>query len=166
MWGDLPEGAQRVQQFLFEHGQAAVVRLLPETTATAQDAATALGVSVSQIGKSIVFASEEDTIVAIACGDQRIDADALARAVDAVEVTVMRAGAVKRSTGYVIGGVSPFGVPAGVKIILDSRLRDFAECYVAAGHPKAIVQITPDELVAITGAVVSPIAVKTQPEQP
>jgi Cys-tRNA(Pro) deacylase len=166
MWGDLPEGAQRVQQFLFEHGSAAVVRLLPETTATAQDAATALGVSVSQIGKSIVFASEEDTIVAIACGDQRIDADALARAVDAVEVTVMRAGAVKRSTGYVIGGVSPFGVPAGVKIILDSRLRDFAECYVAAGHPKAIVQITPDELVAITGAVVSPIAVKTQPEQP
>jgi prolyl-tRNA editing enzyme YbaK/EbsC (Cys-tRNA(Pro) deacylase) len=164
MWGDLPEGAQRVQQFLFEHGSAAVVRLLPETTATARDAATALGVSVSQIGKSIVFVGEEETIVAIACGDQRIDADALARAADVAEVRPMRANAVKRSTGFVIGGVSPFALPAGVKIILDSRLRDFPDCYVAAGHPRAIVQITPDELVAISGAVVSPIAAGIQPE--
>src|SRR5262245_8490117 len=166
MWGDLPEGARRVQQFLFERGSAAVVRLLPETTATAQDAAIALGVPASQIGKSIVFASESETLVAIACGDQRVDPQALARAADVAEIKPMRADAVRRSTGYVIGGVSPFGLPAAVRIFVDSRLRDFTECYVAAGHPKAIVQITLDELVTLTGAIVSPIASKDQPEQP
>src|SRR6516225_6134046 len=110
MWGDLPDGALRVQQFLFERGSAAVVRLLPETTATAQDAATSLGVPVSHIGKSIVFASKSVTIVAIACGDDRIDPDALAVAADVAGVKPMRAAAVKESTGYAIGGVSPFGL--------------------------------------------------------
>jgi prolyl-tRNA editing enzyme YbaK/EbsC (Cys-tRNA(Pro) deacylase) len=166
MWGDLPEGARRVQQFLFEHGSAAVVRLLPETTATAQDAATALGVPISQIGKSIVFASAGATILAIACGDQRIDVDALARAADVNEVKSMRPRDVKQSTSYVIGGVSPFGLPLGVKIILDLRLRSLPECYVAAGHPRAVVQTTPDELITITGAVVAPIAEEIQPEHP
>src|SRR5262249_61397637 len=104
MWGDLPEGARRVQQFLFERGSAAVVRLLPETTATSEDAAAALGVPVSQIGKSIVFASEAETLVAIVCGDQRVDAEALARTADVGEVKPMRAGAGRRSTGYVNGG--------------------------------------------------------------
>jgi len=166
MWGDLPEGARRVQQFLFEHCSAAVVRLLPDSTATAQDAATALGVPVSYIGKSIVFASEEGAIVAIACGDERIDAEAVAQAASAAHVSPMRASAVKQSTGYVIGGVSPFGLPAGVKIILDSRLRGFSECYVAAGHPKAVVQLTLDELVSVTGATVAPIAVRNEPDGP
>jgi prolyl-tRNA editing enzyme YbaK/EbsC (Cys-tRNA(Pro) deacylase) len=163
MWGDLPEGARRVQEFLFERGSAAVVRLLPETTATAQDAAKALGVPVSHIGKSIAFSSPNGTIVAIACGDQRIDTAALATAADVSEVKPMRPRDVKQSTGYVIGGVSPFGLPLGVKIVLDSRLRGFDECYVAAGHPKAVVQTTPDELVSITGALVAPV-VETQPE--
>jgi Cys-tRNA(Pro) deacylase len=163
MWGDLPEGARKVQEFLFERGSAAVVRLLPETTATAQDAAKALGVPVSHIGKSIVFSSAIGTIVAIACGDQRIDMTALARAVDVSEIKSMRPRDVKQATGYMIGGVSPFGLPLGVKIVLDSRLRGFDECYVAAGHPKAVVQTTPDELVSITGALVAPVA-ETQPQ--
>jgi prolyl-tRNA editing enzyme YbaK/EbsC (Cys-tRNA(Pro) deacylase) len=166
MWGDLPEGARRVQQFLFEHGSAAVVRLLPETTATAQDAATALGVPVSHIGKSIVFASASGTIVAIACGDQRIDLDALARAAEVSEVKSMRPRDVKQSTGFVIGGVSPFGLPIGVKIVLDYRLQSLAECYVAAGHPKAVVQTTPYELISIAGAVAASIAEEIQPDEP
>jgi len=165
MYGDLPEGARRVQEFLFERGSAAVVRLLPDTTATAQDAARTLGVPVSHIGKSIVFASDGPTIVAIACGDDRIDTEALARAADASGVKSMRADAVKQSTGYVIGGVSPFGLPSEAKIIIDSRLRDLDECYVAAGHPRAVVHITPDELVAVTGAVVCAIAASIRPER-
>jgi len=158
MWGDLPEGAQRVQQFLFEHGSAAVVRLLPETTATAQDAAIALGAPLSSIGKSIVFDSDTETIVAVACGDQRIDVAALALAAGIEGLSPMRAGAIRQATGYVIGGVSPFALPVGIRVIVDQRLRDLPECYVAAGHPRAIVQITPEELLALTGAAVHSIA--------
>jgi prolyl-tRNA editing enzyme YbaK/EbsC (Cys-tRNA(Pro) deacylase) len=165
MWADLPEGARRVQEVLFERGSAAVVRLLPDTTATAQDAASALGVPVSQIGKSIAFASEGPTIVAIVCGDQRIDTEALARTAGVGGVKSMRADAVKQSTGYVIGGVSPFGLPTGTVIIIDSRLRASADCYVAAGHPKAIVHVTPEELVVLTGAFVSLITLPNEPEQ-
>jgi prolyl-tRNA editing enzyme YbaK/EbsC (Cys-tRNA(Pro) deacylase) len=158
----LPEGAQRVQQFLTAQGSQSKVCLLPDTTATAQDAAKALNVPVSLIGKSIVFGSDRGVVVAVVCGDQRVDTNSLAQAVQVAALKSLRADEVKRYTGYVIGGVSPFNLPSGIEIVIDSHLRNFPACYVAAGHPKAVVQISLDELVAITSAVVSPIAIPTE----
>lgn len=154
----LPEGAQRVQQFLTEKGSKSEVRLLPESTATAQDAARALGVPVSHIGKSIVFGSQNRVVVVVVCGDQRVDNHLLAQTLGLADIKPLRADDVRRCTGYVIGGVSPFGLPPEIEILIDSRLRTLHRCYVAAGHPKAVVQINPDELMAITGATASAIA--------
>jgi Cys-tRNA(Pro) deacylase len=156
----LPEDAQHVQDFLVEKGSDCKVRLLPDTTATAQEAAKALGVPVSHIGKSIVFGKDDCVIVAIICGDQRVDVAALGRILELTDIKPLRADDVKRHTGYVIGGVSPFGLPSGTIIVLDSYLSTFQKCYVAAGHPKAVIQVNLEELVAITKAMVSPIAIK------
>lgn len=155
----LPSGAQRVQDFLLDRGSHAHVQLLPETTATARDAATALGVEVHQIGKSIVFGASDRVIVAVLCGDQRVDTDALARALGETSVVPMKAEGVRERTGFVIGGVSPFALPNIVRIILDSRLYAFPACYVAAGHPKAVVLTNGEDLVSLTSATVQSIAV-------
>lgn len=155
----LPEGAQRVQDFLTRNGSDAVVRLLPESTATALEAAAALNVPVSHIGKSIVFDSEKGVIVAVVCGDQRVDTACVAAILEVVNLKPLRAEGVKKETGFVIGGVSPFGLPPNVRIIVDARLKTFARCYVAAGHPKAVVGIDFNSLVALTGAQVELIAI-------
>jgi Cys-tRNA(Pro) deacylase len=155
---DLPEGALRVQNFLTQKGSDATVRLLPETTATALDAATTLGVPVKHIGKSIVFKSESgEVLVAVVCGNHRVDVKLLAENLKTENFKPVRADDVKSLTGYVIGGVSPFGLPANIKVVVDTHLKEFTHCYVAAGHPKAVVRIAIDELIALTDARVETV---------
>jgi Cys-tRNA(Pro) deacylase len=154
----LPDGAERVQQFLIEKGSRIKVQFLPDTTATALDAANSLGVHVSEIGKSIVFGSRDRTLVAIVSGDRRVDVTSLSKMLGGELVKALRADDVERCTGYVIGGVSPLGLPANVEIIIDSGLRGLTKCYIAAGHPKAVLEIGLDDLVLFTGARVFAIA--------
>lgn len=155
----LPPEAQRVQDFLTRSDSSSHVRFLPQSTATARDAANALGVSVNQIGKSIVFGSTNETFVVVLCGDQKVDVDLLVLAVGRIGIKQLSATEVKLRTGYIIGGVSPFALPQGVKVIIDSRLRDCEDCYVAAGHPKAVVQTNGRELQTLVAASVQRIAV-------
>lgn len=158
MSDSLPEGAQRVQEFLTANNISREVSLLADTTATAQEAANALGVPISHIGKSIVFETDQAVTVVVIPGDERVDTNALARLLEVSTVKQLRADDVKKSTGFTIGGVSPFALPASVKVIIESRLQSFDHCYVAAGHPKAIVRIEPHELISLTRGVVLPIS--------
>lgn len=158
----LPDGAQKVQDFLVSNGSRAKVQVLSDSTATARDAALALGVPVSHIGKSIVFGSNQGVLVAVVCGDHRVDAEALAHCLQVSGVKPLKADEVKSRTGYVIGGVSPFGLPSDVKVIVDSKLGGFEECYVAAGHPKAVVHVQLKELMALTNAHVKSITAPAQ----
>jgi prolyl-tRNA editing enzyme YbaK/EbsC (Cys-tRNA(Pro) deacylase) len=138
-------------------GSPGQVRLLPDSTATALEAATALGVSVSQIGKSIVFGSSIGLIVAVVCGDQKVDPDILAKSLRAEDVRLLKADEVKTATGYAVGGVSPFALPPGTAIVVDSRLHGLPDCYVSAGHPKVVVHTSGRELIDLTGARVEAI---------
>jgi prolyl-tRNA editing enzyme YbaK/EbsC (Cys-tRNA(Pro) deacylase) len=158
----LPEGAQRVQDFLSGADAPGRVRLLPDSTATALEAATVLGISVSQIGKSIVFGSDAGLIVAVVCGDQKVDAGALAGVLRTENVRLLKADEVKAKTGYAIGGVSPFALPSSALIVVDSRLHGLPDCYVAAGHPKAVVHTDGRELIELTGARVGAITLATR----
>lgn len=153
----LPPAVQHVQDVLRRNGSIAQVQLLSETSATAQDAAKALDVSVSQIGKSIVFGSGDNLLIVVVCGDQRVDSETLSKLIQS-EAKPLRADEVKTRTGYAIGGVSPFGLPADVSVIVDTRLSNFSVCYVAAGHPRAVVRVTGEELVTQASARVEKVA--------
>jgi prolyl-tRNA editing enzyme YbaK/EbsC (Cys-tRNA(Pro) deacylase) len=154
----LPSSARRVQEFLLHRGSKAEVQLLPDTTATAQDAAAALDVQLFQIGKSIVFQASDRILVVVLCGDQRVDTNSLAQMNCVVRISALSADEVKIRTGYIIGGVSPFGLPSDVQVIVDSRLHNLSNCYVAAGHPKAVVLTNGEEIIQLTGGVVETIA--------
>jgi Cys-tRNA(Pro) deacylase len=154
----LPKGAQGVQRFLITRNCDALISMLPDSAATARDAAAALGIPVRQIGKSVVFGSDQGVLVAVVCGDQKVDVNLLAQELQATNVHPLRAAEIKLHTGYVIGGVSPFGLPAEIKIVIDRHLLTLSEFYVAAGHPQAVVRTDGRELVALTGAMVAPVA--------
>ena len=144
--------AQRVQDALAAAGSRATVQELPDSTRTAVEAARALGVEVAQIAKSLVFRADGDPIVVIASGADRIDTAALARLLGASRVERADAVAVRETTGYAIGGVSPAGLPPSVRVVVDDALSEHEPIWAAAGTPHAVYPTTYAELLGVAGA--------------
>jgi prolyl-tRNA editing enzyme YbaK/EbsC (Cys-tRNA(Pro) deacylase) len=146
------EGFQRVAAALQRLGHGQPPRWLEVEARTSQEAADALGVSLGQIAKSVVFRRLDDdqAVLVIASGDRRVDEGRLAQCVGAVG----RADApyVKSRTGFAIGGVSPVGLLGQPTLLLDPQLRRFDEIWAAAGHPNGVFRLTPQELQRLTGA--------------
>lgn len=161
--GTLPEGMQRVAAALRSAGHPHAPVMLDEAARTAQQAADALGVTVGQIAKSIVFRRRQDdaAVLVITSGDRRVDEKKVAALVGRIG----RADAefVKARTGFTIGGVSPVGHATPPVTLIDRELFRFAEIWAAAGHPHGVFKLRPQDLVALTGA---PVADVDQPVQP
>ncbi len=140
----MARGSKRVEEFLTEAGLEAQVVTLDDSTRTSQMAADALGCSVAQIAKSIVFI-DGGAIVVVVSGDKRVDLKKLS-ALLGEKVRIADAYAVRRWTGYVIGGVPPFPHDEGVRVLLDSSLSRFDEVWTAAGTPNSVMKISVSDL--------------------
>lgn len=125
--------------------------MLADSARTAAEAADALGCTVAEIAKTVVFRHRSDghAVIVVASGDNRVDVHKVERLVGAVGKA--DADFVRNATGYPIGGVSPVGHPAGTVIIVDRDLLRFDHVWAAAGHPHAVFRVTPQELVTWTG---------------
>ena len=147
-----PEGFQRVADALRRLGHEHDPLWLEVAARTSQEAADALGVSVGQIAKSIVFRRKADdmAVLVVASGDRRVDEARLAALVGPVG----RADAayVKARTGFAIGGVSPVALAGGATLLLDAQLQRFDRIWAAAGHPNGVFRLTPEALQRLTGA--------------
>ncbi len=139
------KGSKRVSTYLEEKGIEAHVVTLDESTRTSQLAADALGCTVAEIAKSIVFKAEEKAIVVVISGDRRVDAKKVG-ALIGVKVVNADADAVKVLTGYVIGGVPPFPHDSTVQVTLDRSLTRFEKVWAAAGTPNSVVYFSVDQL--------------------
>jgi len=132
------------------------VRRLPESTATAQEAAAALGCDNAQIAKSLVFVGDGDPVVCIASGAHRVDLDLLADALDVAEVRQASADEVRAATGYCVGGVPPFG--HDLPVVLDESLLAFDAVWAAGGDGHSVFEVDPRRLANCTAAQVARIA--------
>jgi prolyl-tRNA editing enzyme YbaK/EbsC (Cys-tRNA(Pro) deacylase) len=154
-----PEGMRRVIERLcqLEHPHAPV--WLDVAVRTSQQAAAALGVQVGQIAKSVMFRRKADdaTVLVVTSGDRRVDEAKVAASLGALA----RADAdfIKERTGFSIGGVAPLAHLRPPVTLLDRELFRFDSIWAAAGHPNAVFQASPDQMVGLTGA---PIADVTQ----
>jgi prolyl-tRNA editing enzyme YbaK/EbsC (Cys-tRNA(Pro) deacylase) len=148
--------AQRVQSVLTSLGSASQVQELAASTRTAVEAAAALGTTVAQIAKSLVFLSGEDPVLVIASGTNRVSQEKVAALLGG-SVRRADADAVKRLTGFPIGGVAPVGHTAPLRVVIDQDLLQYPEVWAAAGTPHAVFRTTPDELVRITGGTVADV---------
>jgi prolyl-tRNA editing enzyme YbaK/EbsC (Cys-tRNA(Pro) deacylase) len=135
----LARRSKRVREFLTEAGLVAQVVTLDDSTRTSQMAADALGCSVAKIAKSIVF-TDGGAVVVVISGDKRVDPKKLS-AFLGEKVKIAGADAVRKETGYVIGGVPPFPHDEGVRVLLDSSLGRFDEVWTAAGTPNSVMKI-------------------------
>ncbi|ETT45562.1 YbaK/EbsC family protein [Paenibacillus sp. FSL P4-0338] len=151
MTSQLKDSAQQVQNKLLELGYANQVVELPDSTRTAQEAADAIGCEVAHIAKSIIFRlkNEDKPLLVIASGVNRINEKQI---ISYLNDKLGKADAdfVREHTGFVIGGVPPLGHKESILTFVDQDLLQYREIWAAAGHPRAVFQLTPEELIQMT----------------
>lgn len=143
---------------LADLGVAAEIREFPAGTRTAQDAATAVGTSVAQIVKSLVFDAGGRAVLALTSGANRVDLGKLARLAGAGRIEKATAEMIRDVTGFTIGGVPPIGHRAALPVYVDETLLAHPVVYAAAGTPNTVFAIAPSELVRITNGIVGDLA--------
>jgi prolyl-tRNA editing enzyme YbaK/EbsC (Cys-tRNA(Pro) deacylase) len=155
---NLTASVQQVQGKLLELGHPNEVVTLTDSARTAQEAADALGCEVAQIAKSIIFKlkSTDQPLLVVASGINRIDEKLIAQMLND-KLGKADADFVRESTGFVIGGVPPLGHKNPVLTLIDEDLFKYETIWAAAGHPKAVFQLTPVELKKMTKGQVVPV---------
>jgi len=139
-----------VKQYLRERGIE--VWEFEEATPTSETAARAVGCSVGEIAKSILFIIGGTPVVVVTSGDVRVKGSKLKQAVGFTgKARLPEAEEVAAHTGYAPGGVCPFLLPAGLKVVVDRSMRRFPRVYAAAGNEHSAVPITVEQLLEITG---------------
>jgi prolyl-tRNA editing enzyme YbaK/EbsC (Cys-tRNA(Pro) deacylase) len=156
----LPDTAQRVADLLQALGHDKPVVILPASGKTSAEAAAGLGCSVAEIAKSIVFRrlSDDAAVMVVASGINRVDEKKVAALVGAHGKA--DAKFVKERIGYAIGGVCPIGHIEKTVMLIDEDLLKLDSVWAAAGHPHAVFNLTPRQLVEMTGAPVVDVALR------
>ena len=143
---------------LVRRGGTGEVVILPDSAHTAALAAAALGCEVGAIANSLLFDAGGHPVLILTSGAHRVDTATAAARVGVERLDRASPDFVRRHTGQVIGGVSPFDHPAPVPTWIDPWLRRHETIWAAAGHPAAVFSTTFDELLAMTGGTEAEVA--------
>src|SRR5262249_54601270 len=133
---------------------------LPQSTRTAAEAAAAVGSTVGQIVKSLIFrgATSGRAVLVLASGPNRVDVAAVA-ALLGEPLAKADADFVRAHTGFVIGGVPPIGYADGhsepMPTFIDEDLLAYDSLWAAAGTPNAVFQLAPNDLVIMSKGTVA-----------
>ena len=131
--------------------------VLPDSAATAQQAAAAVGVEVGAIANSLVFWADDAPLLVMTSGAHRVDTKALAARLGTGRIARATPEQVRAATGQAIGGVAPTGHPAPIRTIVDKALSAYPEIWAAGGTPHTVFPLTYDELVRLTGGTVAQV---------
>ena len=152
---DVHPNTLRVIAAAREAGLEITTRRFPEGTKTAADAAAAIGVTVGQIVKSLVFGVDNEIVMALVSGSNQLDEKKLAAAAGGAKCSRVDADAVRAATGYPIGGVPPFGHSTQLRVFVDPDLLQYDEVWAAAGTWNDNFGANPNDIVRVAGGVVT-----------
>jgi prolyl-tRNA editing enzyme YbaK/EbsC (Cys-tRNA(Pro) deacylase) len=128
------------------------------STRTSEDAAAAIGCTVAEIAKSLVFkAASGRPVLVIASGTNRVDGKKV-RTLIGEKIARADADFVREATGYAIGGVPPLAHATAPVVLIDGDLEAFETIWAAAGTPNSVFRLTPADLVRLTGGQVADVA--------
>ncbi len=154
----LSPSAQKVQDALHDLGFDLTVIEHAESTRTAQEAAERVGVTLGQIVKSLIFKGVESgkPILVLTSGANRVDEKRI-RTYAGEKIGRADPEFVREVTGFAIGGVPPVAHLQQIETYLDQDLLQYDLIWAAAGTPKAVFELTPDDLQKMTGGQVAKI---------
>jgi len=143
----------RVSAALRRAGVSARIEQFSTSTRTAQEAADSIGIQVGQIVKSLLFLAGERPVLSLVSGVNQLDVARLA-SLTGSPIRKADANAVRDATGYAIGGVPPTGFPKPIRTFIDRDLLQYDVVWAAAGTPRHLFPIAPQELARVTAGTV------------
>lgn len=112
-----------------------------------QEAAEKLGIPPEQVFKTLVVSLDNKQLaVGVIPVSGKLNMKAIAKALGAKKAAMAPQAEVERSTGYVLGGVSPLGQKKLLKTIIDSSAQQFSTIFISAGRRGLEIEIHPDDL--------------------
>ena len=147
--------ALKVQAVLGPHFQ---VLEFEASTRTSEEAAAAVGCSLAEIAKSLIFqAAEGRAVLVIASGMNRVD-EKKVQALLGQRIERASPDFVREATGFVVGGVPPVGHASPSIVLIDRDLEQFPFVWAAGGTPNAVFRIAPADLIRLTQGRVADVA--------
>jgi Cys-tRNA(Pro) deacylase len=141
----------RVREFVKKFDENLEPIIYKETLKTSEEAASAIGVSVAQIAKSILFRNDDNCYALfVAAGDVRIHSKQVKRCLGGKKTKMASPEEVVQVTGFQVGAVCPFALLEDIPIFIDTSLQRFDTVYTAAGIPESMLPISYKKLVHIT----------------
>lgn len=131
----------------------------PRAASYGIEAALALGVEPARVFKTLLVRVDDGLLaVGIVPVDRQLDLKAMAAAVGGKRAGMAERQVAERTTGYVVGGISPIGQKRALPTVLDGSAEQFDSVLVSGGRRGLDVELTPGDLVGLTQAVVAPIS--------
>jgi Cys-tRNA(Pro) deacylase len=151
-------GEREVREFFEAAGVRKEIRRFDDSTHNSELAARTLGVEIGQIAKTILMMVDEAPVVVVISGDRRVDLKKVRAVRGGRKARLAGPEDVAAHTGFAVGAVSPVALPSGIPIYLDRSLRRFGTVYPAAGETNNMFVSSPQELLALTGAIETDLA--------
>ena len=127
-------------------------------TSYGEAAAAALGVPPGRVFKTLVASVDGRLTVGVVPVSGSLDLKALAAAVGGKRGGMADPADAQRATGYVTGGISPFGQRSRLPIVVDVSARQWPTVFVSGGRRGLQVEVDPADLVRVIGATEAAIA--------
>ena len=143
--------AEKVREYLDKRNMADRITVHKETIDTVEHAAQQIGCSEAEIAKTLSFIVDEKPVIVVMAGDGRVNSSKFKGQFHTKPSMIPREK-VEELTGFVPGGVCPFGVPEGIPIWLDVSMKRFEYVHPAGGDIYTSVKMTPEELEQVTEA--------------
>jgi Cys-tRNA(Pro)/Cys-tRNA(Cys) deacylase len=121
-------------------------------------AAHALGVDESRVFKTLLAQSEKSAVVAIVPVSSQLSLKALAQVLGVKRCEMVPANDAQRITGYVVGGISPFGQKKKLLTVVDESAIDLSTMFVSGGRRGLDIEVAPTELIRVLDALSGAIA--------
>jgi Cys-tRNA(Pro)/Cys-tRNA(Cys) deacylase len=130
----------------------------PSAASYGTEAAELLGVDPAHVFKTLLAQVDTTLVVAVVPVTGQLDLKALARAAKGKKATMADPGVAERTTGYVVGGISPLGQRKRLATYIDDSALALDELYVSGGRRGLEIALAPADLVSVLGATVAPLA--------
>lgn len=124
-----------------------------------EEASEKLGLDANRVFKTLVVSQDaKNLVVAVLPVSHQLDLKLLAKAIGAKKVAMADKKVVEKTTGYVLGGVSPIGQKRNLTTVIDKSAQDFETIFVSAGRRGLEIELSPNDLYSLTNAKFESIA--------
>ncbi len=129
----------------------------PSAPSYGEEAASALGADPRRVLKTLLADVDGRLVVGVVPVDGILDLKALASAVGGKRAAMAEPAVAERTTGYVVGGISPVGQRKRLRTVVDSSALTHETVLVSGGRRGLDLELSPTDLVRVTGATTAPI---------